>query len=185
MVPSEWPHLGILRIGGNSGTAGSFQYIGQQLSSDTADASVYANGPWELHWIFRLNQTTNTVMQVGMKTAGNYQFSYDYGAGIRFDTNAGVGDTAFMFYAYGAAVTTGVAADTNWHHLKIYWVSSNKIAMTLDGGAPKTACPSGCDITAALNNNDVAAADCGSDTVGSLTTVDLDYFGFVATVGSR
>ena len=32
MVPSEWPHLGILRIGGNSGTAGSFQYIGQQLS---------------------------------------------------------------------------------------------------------------------------------------------------------
>jgi hypothetical protein len=82
-------------------------------------------------------------------------------------------------------ITTGVAADTNWHHLKIYWVSSNKIAMTLDGGAPKTACPSGCDITAALNNNDVAAADCGSDTVGSLTTVDLDYFGFVATVGSR
>jgi len=93
-----------------------------------------------------------------------------------------------MFYAYGQAATTGVAVDTNWHHLKIYWVSANKIGMTLDGGAAATVCSSGCTITDTFSYANwayAAGASCGSGSTAAAATMDLDYFGFLASVGIR
>jgi hypothetical protein len=190
-----WPHLGVFTIGGSAATAGNlgalmlYNFIGSSTGLGTF-GSLVANGPWELHWIFRLNQTTNTKMVIGAHNSGGYAYD-DSGIGVRFNTT--LGDTAFMLTAEngwgGGAVSSGIATDTNWHHLKIYWVSANKIAMTLDGGSPVTVCASGCTITDSSWGTGGwqygVAAVCGSGAVAAQATMDLDYFGFLATVGSR
>lgn len=190
-----WPHLGVFTIGGSAAAAGNLGYLMLNNYQNPATGletfgGLLANGPWELHWIFRLNQTTNTKMVIGAHSSQGNGYD-DTGIGVRFNT--ALGDTAFMLTAEngwgGGAVSSGIAADTNWHHLKIYWVSANRIAMTLDGGAPVTVCASGCTITDSYWGTQAwqyaASAECGSAAAAAQTTMDLDYFGFLATVGSR
>jgi hypothetical protein len=187
-----WPHLGIFRVGGTSSAAGNYGAIA--LSNNTSMAGnvgfLMAQGPWEFHYIFRCNQTTNTRCYIGWANLADLSSYYE--TGIRLDTNAGYHDTAFMFISgpgwngSSGVVSTGVPADTNWHHLKIYWVSANKFAMTLDGGAPKTVCDSGCDLQpTALNQGARPQAVCGSDDTAAAQSMDIDFIGFVAGVGVR
>jgi hypothetical protein len=192
---SVWPHLGVYTVGGSAASAGNSGglYLTNIANYNTGMGSLNnlaANGPWEMDWIFHLNQTTNTRLLIGLEYAGG---GYDdRGVGLRYNTTSAYGDTSFMFEGEygngGGAVSSGIAADTNWHHLRIFLVSANKMGMSLDGGSTVTLCASGCTITNNWNGGSwpfAASVYCGSGTVAAQTTVDLDYFGFVATVGSR
>lgn len=114
-----------------------------------------------------------------------------YDTGIRLDTSKS--DTDFMFVsgpgynsAGGGVLSTGVPADTNWHHLKIYWVATNTFAMSLDDGAVRTVCTSGCDLKpTASSASALPHAWCGSDTVAEARNMDIDFIGFAANVGAR
>ena len=169
----------------------NYFFVGNNRAYKIQVTPPFQNGSAKnVRWIFRLNQTTNTKLLIGLEYAeGSYD---DRGVGLRYNTTAGYGDTNFMFEGEygngGGAVSSGIAADTNWHHLKLFWVSANKMGMSLDGGSTVTLCTSGCTITNGWSGGGWpfgAAVYCGSGTVAAQTTVDLDYFGFVATVGSR
>lgn len=190
-----WPHLGVYKVGGTATAAGNNGYISLMSSSSGVPAlgmqsGFAANGPWEAHWIFQLNQTTDTRAYVTFHSHGVTGLDTYSPIGLRYDTQ--LGDTNFMFVANpgwsGGALSTGVAADTNWHHLKVYWVSAGRIGLVLDGGPVKTACASGCDITVTVWSPSIGvvpAVYCGSDTIAQLTTMNVDYFGYIGQVGAR
>jgi hypothetical protein len=185
-----WPHIGITSIGGSSSAAGNFGLIGNNFGVGVFN-TLAASGPWELDWIFALKQTTNTVFIAGFDTTGNSLLDTSYLVGARYSTNSAYNDTTFMFCAFWVpCVSSGVAADTNYHHLKVSWISANKIGFTLDGGTVVTACLNGggCNISVGASwpaYNEAVKIGCGSDTVAAAQGVYVDYFGFLAQVGTR
>lgn len=101
--------------GASSGNAGSMSLTGSAVMP-----LVISSQQFEIRITFKLNQTTLTRFRLGLM---NDQSSVVAGRGewMRYDTSSG--DTNFMFVvADGSgetAVSSGVAADTNWHTLRI------------------------------------------------------------------
>ncbi|HEY3417164.1 MAG TPA: hypothetical protein VGM23_09800, partial [Armatimonadota bacterium] len=194
-ILSAWPHLGIYKVGGTAAAAGNNGYITLMSSASGqpplgVQSTLTANGPWEAHWGFQLNQTNDTRVYLTLHSHGTFGLETYSPIGLRYDTQ--LGDTNFMFVANpgwsGGAISSGVAADTNWHHFKIHWVSAGRIGFSLDGGEVKTACASGCDLTVSSWSSGlgvVPSVYCGSDTTAHLTTVNIDYFAYTGQVGAR
>jgi hypothetical protein len=186
----NWPHIGTYDMGASSSGAGNYASMILAYNMPLGSFTTFmANGAWEFHFIFKLDQTTNTRLFLGLKSNGNYGW-VNYLLGLRYDTNSSDNDTHFMFAGMpgdsGGVVSSGVAPDTSWHHFKMYWISANKVGFTLDGGAAKTVCPSGggCDISYTPSGIGTMGPViwCGNDTVAAAATVDIDYFGFLGTV---
>lgn len=184
----QFPHVGIFRLGNTNTSVGNYASLslatGAPLvpfpyQTDLANATAL----WEEDWIFSLTQTTNVHADLGFATSGTNATENvsSYFVGIRFDSS--LSDTNFMFGANGTFVSSGVAADTGWHHLKIKNTAVGTISMSLDGGTAVTACASGCTITATWQSAQrmTPAALIEAVTNAQANTLDLDFFGFVMT----
>ena len=97
-----------------------------------------ANFAGTLTMRFRLNQTTDCQLTVGLSSpaaAGAGSIIDKIGAYLRYDAAT---DTNFMFQngaTAANAVSSGVAVDTNWHVVRIRFVSTTSVFYSLDGGA--------------------------------------------------
>jgi hypothetical protein len=97
-----------------------------------------ANFAGTLTMRFRLNQTTACQLTVGLSSpaaAGSGTIIDKIGAYLRYDAAT---DTNFMFQngaTAANAVSSGVAVDTNWHVVRIRFVSTTSVFYSLDGGA--------------------------------------------------
>jgi hypothetical protein len=93
---------------------------------------------WQCRIIFGLTAATNIVALAGFGTNDGTS-PLTWLLGMSFSTAAG--NTNFMVGAgksdqsTGVWMSTGVAADTNWHDLLITYVSTNALDFTLDGGS--------------------------------------------------
>jgi hypothetical protein len=108
-------------------------------SAGGAFGNITANANWECHVIVKLNQTTNTCLRIGLCQGGQQIGDAPVtGMWIRYDTAAS--DTSFTFECRNASTSTvsvvnSVAADTNFHHFKIWSTVAGTINFSVDGGA--------------------------------------------------
>lgn len=89
--------------------------------------------------VFRLNSTAGLAVILGMVGDASNNVAtatIQNGIYLRFDTT---GDTNFMFCCTAAASTTatssGVAADTNWHNVRMRRASASSVEFSLDRAA--------------------------------------------------
>jgi len=132
---------------------------------------------FDSRWIFKLEQTTATQLQIGLivHQGGTYQGTGNKFVTLNYDTT--LSDTNFMFThndGTGPIVRTssGVAADTAWHNLRIRSTVAGTYLMSLDGGAEtsfSTTIPATTDW--ASPNFMIQATSATS------TFLDVDYFG--------
>ena len=147
--------------------------------------------PWEMKFIFRIGQTTNIKMRIGIQQQMSYQVQPANGIALRFDTSAG--DTTTFTWEIRASNATsiipGPPVDTNWHTIKLRGTgTAGKIALSVDGGAESTVCPSGGGCTANANAITTGLGPywyVGADTAAAANTIDVDYFGFWARVSTN
>jgi hypothetical protein len=130
--------FGILRLRTNATpTAGQGASLSINPAGSGSNAFTFAtlNGTanWETHFRFKLVQTTDTFMRIGLANPPNVLLPND-GVWLRYDTS--LSDTAFLFahQAAGggeATQTTSVAVDTNFHKLRIRSVTAGQWQLTL------------------------------------------------------
>jgi hypothetical protein len=121
-----------------SGNASSL-YIGGSALSPFVFVDASTPIQFEVRITFKLNQTTVTRFRIGVMN--DYSaVSPGRGEYLRYDTSSG--DTNFMAVVRDGGAETasslGVAADTNWHTLRIRNTGTNleyKMSMNTNGGA--------------------------------------------------
>ena len=124
-----------LATGASSGNAGSLYFGGSQLTPYIIGANHF-----EVRITFKLNQTTATKLRIGL-TNDFAAVTPGRGEYLRYDTS--LGDTNFMYVVKdgGAetAVSSGIAADTNWHTLRIRTITPGSyiygMSMNTSGGS--------------------------------------------------
>lgn len=176
MATPENNHPGIVRMTTGASTNDDAKlYLGYYYPiRNLLDSTMVAQ------FVFRLNSTSAVSFRIG--------FSYDInaieagkGIWLRYDTT-GTPDTNFFFCAKnsgtandkeasGTATDSGVAADTNFHTVKIRRVSASSVAFSLDGGAETT-------ISSNIPNDGIYVAPFYNVTTRTTAakTADLDLF---------
>lgn len=173
-------HPGITEL--STGTTSSANILIQQGDSVNTGREPYnnlaTNTNWEADWNFRLNSTALIGIRIGL--AAGTSITIADGMFLRYDTANG--DTNFMFVcvktgASTTAVSSGVAADTNFHTVRIVSTSAGNIDFYLDSGAVNHACTSGTNVPTA--NVGLEAGLITNTTANK--TFDLDWVSFQQT----
>ena len=187
---SAWPNLGILRINAGNSAPGAGDGLTLMMGGSPASTlgALGSQANWGFMWIFALGSASDIRARFGVAGGALSVVDPVNSFGVRLDTNAG--DTAnYSFYVKGASgndvtADSGIAADTGFHSLLVYSTAAGTIRMSLDGGAEKTFCASGCDGTVAVPTAGVTPfAQCVTDTTAS-KACDLDAFKFKARVAT-
>jgi hypothetical protein len=96
-----------------------------------------SNAGWESHFVFKLAATTNIAIRVGFFSAGAAA-SDPPTSGIWMSYDTAAADTNFTFETRSAGTSTrtasSVAADTNYHHVRIRSTAAGTILFQIDGG---------------------------------------------------
>jgi hypothetical protein len=153
---SSWPWLGGVRLTAGSSSPAAGNGGSLTLAHNTASPNLGelgSNASWGMAIAFRLNSTANVRFRAGSANAG-YNLAPASAFGIRYDTSLGYGDTHLSFFVKPAsggeiAIDTGVS-DTNPHIVVIRSTAAGVLRFSLDGGAEKTACASGCDVAVTI-----------------------------------
>jgi len=179
------PHLGITRI-----TTAAIITQGGSLSLQGGAVGTLgilgANANWDSTWIFRINQNTNIRFRIGYEPGAAAVTQPIDGLWLRFDTSAGFADANWQFCARSAAgaetcFNTAVAADTNWHRVRIRSGNAGVIYFSLDGGTERCIAVAGCDANGALPAVALAPGMIVvSDLAVTARSADVDFWGFVA-----
>ncbi|GEM_PF-4536048 len=191
---ASWPNLGVLRLATGAASGNNSSLSLRDYYSQLGELLQNSNRRWESYFTFKFPSagdyaSTDLYVLFGNSFGGGLAGE---GFGIRY---LGGTDTAFMFVSRtGSAdtvLTTGVSVDTAWHTLRIFSDAMNggsgqsKVWVQMDGGAAKSICSSGCDVTVVpsasakfqpgwfLRTNSAAAK-----------SLHLDFFGFFAEVGT-
>lgn len=178
-----FPNLGILRV-----TTPAVIVQGGNLALDNANplGILGANGNWDSTWVFRINQNVTIRFRIGYEPSGGVAAQPANGLWLRFDTSAGFADANWQFCARAAAgaetcFNTAVAANTNWHRVRIRSGNAGVIHFSLDGGTERCIAVAGCDANGALP---AVALSPGmivvSDLAVTARSADVDFWGFVA-----
>ena len=118
---------------------------------------------------FRLGQTTDCQFVVGLYqpvAAGGGSLTDKNGAYLRYDSAT---DTNFMYQngtTAANAVSSGIAVDTNWHVLKLRYVSSTSVFYALDSGAET-------EVTVSTGSGSIAPAFAVMTTAAAAKTADF------------
>lgn len=137
---------------------------------------TYSNSNFDLVWVFRINQTTNTRFRIGMVDSPS-AVQPNNGDWLRYDTNASFLDTQFIYETRAASTSTtsssSVNADTSFHKLEI---TSNAggtgLIFTLDGAHSFTS------TTNLPTANMTFSMLCVNDTTATAGTCDANFFAF-------
>lgn len=174
--------------------AGAFNGTTPQNTS----RAVFQNKDWEFRVIFKLGNTSNARVRLGLGDQWSGVTGYNL-VGLRYDTNSSYTDdtkntsgswvgqicaSASGGCADGAGdqVVFNVAPDTNWHLFRIS-KSGSTVSMTIDS-TTKTFCASGCNGTltklAAITADLSPVVVMGFET-GSADTHSIDWMAFKAS----
>jgi hypothetical protein len=153
---SVWPWLGGTRLSAGSTNPVAGNGISLTLAHNSGAPNLGElgiNANWGIAIAFRVNATANLRFRAG---TGNQPTSLQPASafGIRYDTSAAYGDSHLNFFvkpASGAevAIDTGIS-DTSPHVFVMRSTTPGTIRFSLDGSPEKTACASGCDVTAVI-----------------------------------
>lgn len=140
--------------------AGTFTNPGQALMTTSATSGqgvvIWRSGPgagaaplgalgsnanWEMHYLLKLNATTNVCIRFGACIAGQHTGDAPTnGIYFEYDTaNTGNTDSKFTGVCRSASTSTYVttnqiAADTSFHHFRIRSTNAGTILFSVDGG---------------------------------------------------
>jgi hypothetical protein len=107
-------------------------------STGGAFGPIAANAGWEANIIVKLNQTTNVCLRIGFFQGGQ-QVADAPSAGMFISYDTAAADANFIFECRNATTSTrtasSVAADTNFHHFRIWSTVAGTINFSIDGGA--------------------------------------------------
>jgi hypothetical protein len=178
----DWPNLGVVRIGGQTGADNGVAIF---LHREVMFGALGSHAPWDSLFVFRLvGDLTKTRARVGWTSGGLVFFQPTNGIWLRYDQAVGFADPHLMLCARHSSADsemsydTGVAADTNFHTLRIRSLEAGVALMTLDYGAEISFGPAGCDVTVTLPSGGLEPTfSCGT-TDGTLVTMDCDYAAF-------
>ena len=184
---SLWPHLGVVReANAGAGKGTSIEFWG--TNGETHLGNLVANALWDSAFIFRPNNTADIRLRLGFTT--NVGIENPNWFGLRFDTHIGFVDTNFMLCRANGAGTescydTGVAADTNWHKLRIRSLVAGTVRLTIDAGTELTICATGCDLNGTLPSGGYAPFFTQAADAAGTVSMDIDLFAFKARGLSR
>jgi len=183
-----WPNVGIHRIttGATSGNA-----MGLSLSAAGGLGNWFANAQREseVKVIFRMNNPTDgnfrIVVGAPNTTNGTVQNGFGVGKGGNNNFHLFLGVSGEQ----GTTADFGVPVDSNWHTVR-FWTNpavNQRVFVTLDDAVTRTACPSGCDLTAnsPFNFTDYNVAAAVTTGASAARTLDVDYISVKAAVGAN
>lgn len=101
------------------------------------------NAGWEIDLVFQLVQITACALRIGVSDGSSLTDPPNNGMWVEFDTaNTGNTDADFTLVTRSSSVSaytkSTVAADTNFHSVKIFSTVAGTISMTVDGGSVLT-----------------------------------------------
>ncbi len=104
---------------------------------------------WEVVYLFRLTSTTDQEFLSGLYNQSTSNPPHAIGLSYRAASSSNFQWTVTGDNSWVSDFDTGMAADTNWHKVKIRsdGTQAYKIWMSLDNGTEVSVCPSGCNIT--------------------------------------
>lgn len=132
------PRCGVIQVAtavaATQGQGGTIGLNSALSASGNFAGNLVGTVGWEFQWIFKLGQTTATRFRCGIDSfQGNVTGSN--GLHVRYDTNVAFGDTNFIFESLVGGVATTVnstiAADTNWHRVKITSTTAGTAVFTI------------------------------------------------------
>lgn len=173
---AEQDHPGIVRLAtpatsGQGGAIALTYNAAVQLTS-----GLVSNANWQCSLVFRLNQITTCRFVAGLLNNFSAAPATTY-LGLRFDT--AVPDTNFQFVANNGggsnitAVDSGIAANTDWHTLRMSVAAPGTVFFSLDAG----------DLVAISTNLPTAGLTPAEQLLTTATaakSVDLDFFSLAA-----
>jgi hypothetical protein len=171
--PGVAAHPCILRL--TTGSVGAWDNIQIGLySADKVQQFPPANtGTYEYNFIFRLNQLATEYLLVGLSGA-NPEPAFDdvNDVYLRYDTSASPNWQLRSCAASSCTSTnTGIAADTNWHRVRIF-ATSGATSICMDACLSPTSVPTAPSVSMwpaiMLENSNSAVS----------RTVDIDYFSY-------
>jgi hypothetical protein len=176
-----YPHIGLVRVTSAAADGNAAGYGLDTSSAGFADFSTNTN--WEMYVTFFLLRTTTSGYRIGLATSSASITPADT-LTLRYDT--ALSDTNFMYCRRAASdtencVSSGVAADTNWHTLRIFSTVAGTVTFTLDGAASQcfTSAASGCGANSQTMPTAVLSPSLTAKTVsGGATYVELDRWAF-------
>lgn len=177
-----FPNLGISTVSSGATANGGCVV---SLAGDTF-GNMGGNTNWDSYYILKLNNISNDIFRVGYADASSAVIQND-GFWLRF---LSASDTNWQFCARtgGGSETcydSGVAANTNYHKIRIRSTEVGKILFTLDAGTERSLCAVGCDATITVTTADLTPwFVMATDTTGS-KSLNIDLFAFRATSLSR
>jgi len=186
-IAGEWPYVGIVRL--TTGTT-SGNMFAMSLSGGGPAGNLFANDvrDVDVKFVFRLNSPSDSNFRVMVSNINTSNGSVHYGFGVGKDSS---GNFALYYGVAGEQSTTasfGVAVDSNWHTVRFYTdpLVNQRVYVTLDNTVTRTACPSGCNLTAnspfSYTQYNIAASVITN--TAAARSLDIDLISFKAVVGT-
>ena len=133
-IVAEANHYGIAKL--TTGSAAAGNGIAMWLGNSAITLLNLDTTIWDMFCVFQLGQTTATRFRAGFHNE-NASVLGSGGNFLRYDTNATYADTNFKYECRNLSTSTvvdsGIAADTNWHTLRMR-STGGTINFSLDGG---------------------------------------------------
>jgi hypothetical protein len=188
MGTNLWPYTGAIRLT-TGATSGNVRWLSLSGGGPLGNWFANASRDSEIKFGFRLvdHTTSNFRVVVGAINVSNVSVQDGFGVG-----KDGSGNFALYLGVGGeqaSPASFGVAVDSNWHTVR-FWTDpavNQRVYVTLDDSVTRTACPSGCDLTAnspfSFANYNVALGIITN--TAAARSLDVDVVSLRATVGNN
>ena len=186
---AAWPNFGQFTT-----TTPGVVTQGCTMELDSGGAGVFgdlsANINWQNFWVTKLSATTEIRARWGIITPAAGAAIPAAGYYLRYDTSVGIADTNFMYCVVSGGgaencTSSGVAANTSFHTLKITSSVAGTITFTLDAANSVciTSAGSGCTVnnaTLSTASLTMGATLVDDTTVAATKALTHDYASFCA-----
>jgi len=181
-VTCAWPNIGQVEIGGTSAADNGLALC---LHRETQFGNLGAHSPWDSLFVFKLTgDLTKTRARVGWCAGNPGTIQPANGIWFRYDVAVGFADAAMKLCVRHVStdpevvLSTGLAADTGFHTLRIRSLDAGVALFTLDYGTEYSFGPAGCDVTVTLPTGGLEPFFCCGTSDGTPAAMDCDYAAF-------
>jgi len=184
--PGQWK----FGSGATNGVAANLKFAPYATESHWLDGNRKS---WKFVWVFRLGTVTQQTLWIGATRDLSSLNPNNYIA-VKYDattTAANFQLAAGMYGGTAGTYDTGITADTTTWHTFVARGDDNvaaKVWMSLDGGAEKSFCLSGCDVTASVSGIMLSSGVKIGNKEAADKYVVLDYYGaksLISATGTR
>lgn len=136
---SVFPNIGLLQLA-TGGTAGNGANLSLGATANAVNGNLGGNTNWEATFIFKLGSIAAEIFHIGFTNNNTLTTNDPNGVYLTYNTDRG--DTAFTYICKSGAVETkvssGIAADTNFHTVRMKSTTAGVVVFTLDGANSQT-----------------------------------------------